>query len=79
MAIISFNKSLSQNNDNRNRSIRCQSDLKGLLPGHSMKFQLPRYFDGDGGDEIFGGDGGGNDVVGDGEGDNNDNDFDIFP
>ena len=28
--------------------IRCQSDLKGLLPGHSMKFQLPRYFDGDG-------------------------------
>ena len=44
-----------------------------------MKFQLPGYFDGDGGDEIFGGDGGDNDVVGDGEGDNNDNDFDIFP
>ena len=75
MSIISFNKSLIQKNDNRNRSIRCQSDLKGLLPGHSMKFQLPRYFD----DEVFGGDGGGNDVDGDGEGDNNDNDFDIFP
>ena len=44
-----------------------------------MKFQLPRYFDGDRGDEVFGGVGGGNDVGGDGEGDKNDNDSDIFP
>ena len=75
--MITIQNNDNHNNYNYNQSIRCQSDLKGLLPGHSMKFQLPRYFDGDGGDEVFGGDGGGNDVGGDGEGDNND-DFDIF-